>query len=266
MKLSKNGINLVREFEGYHKKLPNGDCTTYYCPAGVLTIGYGCTEGIRKGEIWTHDQAIAALRKELKRFEDAVNRLVTTEINQNQFDALVSFAYNCGEGALAKSSLLRLVNKGDFEGAARQFGNWTRGGGRVLPGLVRRRAAEAALFRTAPELNNKPDMPQAVDEPQQTTFIMTGYKSGTVWSQITAALAVVAGMLTDWAKNLWDLVMWAIGIAPEVYSDAKEGITSAQEMAGWFGQSIGKITVAIAFICFAIAIIRHVNDKKKLEG
>lgn len=90
--------------------------------------------------------------------------------------------------------------------------------------------------------------------------------SGTVWSQITAVVAVIGGILTDGAKYLWDLVMWLIGITPEIYADAKEGITSAQEMAGWFGQSITKISVTIAIICVAIAIIRHVNDKSKLVG
>lgn len=264
MKISKNGINLIKDFEGFHKKLPNGDCTTYYCPANVLTIGYGCTEGIKKGDVWTHDQAIAALRKELKRFEDAVNNLVKIEVNQNQFDALVSFAYNCGSGALGGSNLLKLVNKSDFDGAARQFGNWTRGGGRVLPGLVRRRAAEAALFRTAPENNNKPDMPQAVDEPQQTTFVMTGYESRSVWAQITAAASIVFGVLTDWAKNGWDWLMWAIGIVPDIYNEAKEGIDSAKEMAGWFGANIGKVAVTIATACIIIAIVRHINDKRKL--
>lgn len=95
-------------------------------------------------------------------------------------------------------------------------------------------------------------------------IINVAYKSGTVWSQIIAAVSVIAGMLTDWAKNAWDWVMWAMGIVPAVYEDAKESLTSAQEMANWFGVSWGKISLTIAFACVVIAIIRHVNDKQKL--
>jgi GH24 family phage-related lysozyme (muramidase) len=94
-----------------------------------------------------------------------------------QFDALVSFCYNCGEGNLAKSTLLKKVNAGDFEGAALEFHKWNKGGGKVLPGLVRRRASESLLFQniTDADYDGKPDkvihpipepMPQAVDAPE----------------------------------------------------------------------------------------------------
>jgi lysozyme len=165
MRLSGNGLTLIQEFEGYHRKLPDGGCIAYRCPAGVWTLGWGCTEGIKPGMIWTRQQADVALMKELEKFEAAVERLVTVEINQNERDALISFAYNCGEGALARSSILKCLNAGDREGAARGFPLWNRGGGRVLPGLVRRRAAEAALFRRPVEKSPEPDMPQAVDPP-----------------------------------------------------------------------------------------------------
>jgi lysozyme len=165
MKLSQAGIDFVKSFEGYHRRLPNGDCVAYLCPANVVTIGYGCTEGIKRGMVWTHAQALQALENELSKFEAAVNRLVTVEINQNEFDALVSFAYNCGEGALARSSILKQLNAGNREAAARGFALWNRGGGRVLPGLVRRRRDEAAMFLRPVERPLEPDMPQAVDPP-----------------------------------------------------------------------------------------------------
>jgi lysozyme len=165
MKLSQAGIDFVKSFEGYHRRLPNGDCVAYLCPANVVTIGYGCTEGIKRGMVWTHAQALQALENELSKFEAAVNRLVTVEINQNEFDALVSFAYNCGEGALARSSILKQLNAGNREAAARGFALWNRGGGRVLPGLVRRRRDEAAMFLRPVEKSPEPDMPQAVDPP-----------------------------------------------------------------------------------------------------
>lgn len=167
MRISQAGLDLITSFEGYHRKLPNGDCTTYRCPANVLTIGFGCTEGVEEGMVWTRKQAEEAFRNELVKHEKAVDRLATVELNQNQRDALISFSYNCGTGALSKSTLLKKLNAGDFEGAARQFASWNKGGGRVLPGLVRRRAAEAALFRKPVEASPEPDMPQAVDVPAE---------------------------------------------------------------------------------------------------
>lgn len=164
-KISSAGVSLIKSFEGYHRRLPNGDCTTYYCPARVLTIGYGCTEGITEGEVWTEAQAAKALMREIAKHEAAVMRLVTADISQQQFDALVSFSYNCGTGALARSTLLKRLNAGDYEGAARGFAAWNKGGGRVLPGLVRRRAQEAALFLQAGPVE-PPSMPQLVDDPE----------------------------------------------------------------------------------------------------
>jgi lysozyme len=165
MKISQAGLDLIKNFEGYHRKLPDGSCTAYLCPAGVPTLGWGATKGVKMGMVWSRAQAQQALENEIATFEAAVNRLVTVDINQNERDALISFAYNCGEGALARSSILKRLNAGDREGAARGFALWNRGGGRVLPGLVRRRAEEAALFRRPAEPSPEPDMPQAVDPP-----------------------------------------------------------------------------------------------------
>ena len=120
MKLSERGLALIKNFEGYHRRLPNGDCIAYRCPANVLTLGYGCTKGIKPGMIWTEKQALDELAKELVGHEHAVLRLVSVDFNQNQFDALVSFAYNCGNGALEKSTLLKKLNKGDYPGVCRR--------------------------------------------------------------------------------------------------------------------------------------------------
>ena len=178
MRLSPAGIALIKAFEGCLKKLPDGNFKAYVCPAGVLTIGWGHTNdhgrAFGAGTIWTLAECDAAFAEDMRHFEDAVQRLVTVPLNQRQFDALVSFAYNCGEANLAKSTLLRKVNTADFAGAAAEFPRWNRGGGRVLPGLVRRRASEALLFQGIPDndYDGKPDagghpMPQAVDAPSQ---------------------------------------------------------------------------------------------------
>lgn len=139
MQISKAGLDLIKQFEGLYLK-------AYRCPAGVPTIGYGHTAGVAMGQTITQQQADDYLRRDVRQFERAVARLVTVPLTQGQFDALVSFAFNIGDGALAQSTLLRLLNAGDYAGAAAQFDRWNKAGGRVLPGLVRRRAAERALF------------------------------------------------------------------------------------------------------------------------
>lgn len=259
MKTSRDGIKLIISFEGYHKRLPNGDCTTYVCPAGVLTIGHGTTTGFKAGEVWTQERAVAALKADLRRFEDAVNRLVKVEIGQHQFDALVSFAYNCGEGALAKSGLLRKLNAGDPAGAAKEFGKWTRGGGKVLPGLVRRRKEEAVLF-CKPDDNEVTDlMPQAVDEPKPDAMVAasTLYQSRTIWATLAGMFWWVCGVVTDTLKQAWDWAMWSLGLFPEIKAKTTEALSMAQDVAGWFSFNLGKISTVIAVVCILVVLVRH---------
>ena len=139
MHTSEKGLALIRQFEGLR-------LLAYKCAAGVWTIGYGSTAGVKPGQSITKERAEELLREDVSRFEAAVSRLVTVPLSQGQFDALVAFAFNCGEGALERSTLLRLLNAGQYAEAALQFGRWVKGGGKELPGLVRRRAAERALF------------------------------------------------------------------------------------------------------------------------
>ena len=146
LNISKVGIDLIKSFEGCSLK-------AYLCPANVWTIGWGTTgdiDGVKigPGMTITQNKADSIFINKLKAFEDAVNKYVTYKLNQNQYDALVSFAYNCGAGALQKSDLLKHLNQGNVTAAANQFDLWTRGGGVVLAGLVRRRAAEKKLFLT----------------------------------------------------------------------------------------------------------------------
>lgn len=184
MQLSKDGLRLIKSFEGYHTKRPDGSCEAYLCPAGVPTIGYGCTEGVTLGMVWSETDAEAALHREIEKFERGVTRLTTVDLNQNQFDALVSFSYNCGLGALERSSLLKAVNRQDWSGAAGTFAAWNKGGGRVLPGLVQRRAREASLFLKPAEAPALPTMPQAV-----TKSLEIGKKAVAAGSAATATIA-----------------------------------------------------------------------------
>lgn len=136
---NEKGLRLIKSFEGLR-------LTAYQDAVGVWTIGYGTTSKVYPGMVISQTQAEEFLRQDLQRFEAAVRRFVKVSINSDQFSALVAFTYNVGEGALARSTLLRKLNGGIYTGAADEFLNWVYAGGRVLAGLVRRRNAERALF------------------------------------------------------------------------------------------------------------------------
>lgn len=150
MRISSAGLELIKRFEGLHKVRGDGKIVPYKDPVGVLTIGYGHTnhQGRRFDEqtVWSKEEAEQVLLEDLEIHEKAVKRLVKVPLTQGQFDALVSFSFNLGEGNLSRSTLLRKLNSGDYEGAAREFPRWCRAGGRILPGLVKRRKAEMELF------------------------------------------------------------------------------------------------------------------------
>lgn len=140
MRISDSGLDLIKRFEGLRLH-------SYRCPANIPTVGYGHTGAdVCDGQTITLEKADELLRADVMRFEDGVARLAPTT-TQGQFDGLVSFAFNLGLGALKSSTLLRKHNAGDYEGAAAEFGRWNKAGGKVLNGLVRRRADEAALYR-----------------------------------------------------------------------------------------------------------------------
>lgn len=138
---SQRGIDLIKRFEGL-------ELTAYPDPGTggePWTIGHGHTKGVKRGDRITAEQAEAFLREDLRHFEAAVSRLAP-KTTQGQFDAMVSLAFNVGEGNLAKSTLLQLHNAGEHEGAAAQFARWNRAAGKVMRGLTLRRDAEAELY------------------------------------------------------------------------------------------------------------------------
>ena len=155
--LSSKGTKLIQAFESCERSIGGGKFKAYYDPVGVLTIGWGHTNDNGRqfdtSSVWTQNECDAAFQEDMRHFEKAVKGLVTVPLDQNQFDALVSFCYNCGEGNLGGSTLLKKVNSRDFSGAAKEFGKWVHGGGKVLKGLVRRRASEALLFQGVADEN-----------------------------------------------------------------------------------------------------------------
>lgn len=135
------GLALVKRWEGLRTK-------AYLCPAKVWTIGYGSTgKHVKPGMVITEAQAEKLLRDDLSRFERKVSALAKAP-TQLQFDAMVALAFNIGEDGFAKSSVLRAHNSQDYVRAEQAFALWNKAGGRVLKGLVNRRADEAALYRS----------------------------------------------------------------------------------------------------------------------
>lgn len=139
MKTSEKGINLIKNCEGCR-------LTAYKCPAEIWTIGYGHTASVKQGQTITKEQAINLLKYDLIVFEKAVNLLVKAPLTQGQFDALVSFTFNLGKGALQRSTLLKKLNVKDYQGASNEFLKWVYANGKKLDGLVKRRQAEKDLF------------------------------------------------------------------------------------------------------------------------
>lgn len=147
-RISEDGVSLITHFEGCHKKRSDGKIEAYLDPVNIPTIGWGTTSNVKMGMVVTRDEALQLFKRDLAEFELGVRRALKIKVTQAQFDALVSFAYNLGLGALGDSSLLRKLNSGDFASAARWFDAYVNAGGRKLPGLVRRRKSERHLFET----------------------------------------------------------------------------------------------------------------------
>lgn len=133
------GVALIRTYEGLSLQ-------SYLCPAGLWTVGYGHTATAKPFARITLDEAERLLRQDLVMAERAVAMRVEVALNDNQFAALVSFVFNVGEAAFARSSLLKKLNAGDYSAVPKELGRWVRAQGIKLEGLVRRRNAEIALW------------------------------------------------------------------------------------------------------------------------
>ncbi|MBD2183405.1 glycoside hydrolase family protein [Planktothrix sp. FACHB-1355] len=172
-KTNQEGIKVIKSFEGLHKLKQGPEGTyveAYLDPVNVPTIGWGSTEGVYIGMKISIAQAEEMLKKELRKFEVAVADAVKTDINDNQFSALVCFSYNVGARSLFESTLLKRLNEGKIQEAADEFLRWDKASGQVFPGLSRRRRAERALFLSQPWeefLNWEPSRVLRLAEPGQ---------------------------------------------------------------------------------------------------
>lgn len=143
MKTSSVGLSLIEKSEGLRT-------VAYLDTGGVPTIGYGHTKGVKLGDTCTLAQAQAWLVEDVAESENAVGELVHVALNQNQFDALVDFVFNLGRKHLENSSLLKLLNRGMYGAASKQFELWVYDAGHKQPGLIARRKAEVQLFESMP--------------------------------------------------------------------------------------------------------------------
>jgi len=221
MHMSQGGLdNLLKKFEGCKLK-------AYRCPANVCTIGYGHTSAagapqVADGMIITQADAEDILKRDIVKYEIAVMDLVKVKLTQNQFDVLTDFAYNAGVGNLKSSTMLKKINSGDLDAVPAELMKWTKGGGKVLPGLVRRRQAAGAWWSADQHVE---EQEQRTDPDPVPVRTMADSKQGNA-ALLTAGLG-------------------SVGVAKEVAAQAKDASDVADQFMGLLSNTNFVIMVAI---------------------
>jgi lysozyme len=239
VKISEDGINLVKKFEGLHRVQPDGMVSAYRCPAGKYTCGWGATRGVRSGTKWTKEYCDMRLVEDLADHSKAIKKYVQVPLSQGQFDALTSFVFNLGEGNFRSSTLLKKLNKGLYDDVPEQIMRWNKArvDGKLTPlkGLTRRRAAEAAIFSrdaAMPSDEGGPDMVQKPTAEAPKSLVKSKTMAGVGIAGTATAMNEMAGQLqglvayADSLKTIF-LVCAIGGIALAAYArwkDNKEGI------------------------------------------
>ena len=243
MQMSPGGMTaLLKKFEGCKLK-------AYRCPAGVCTIGYGHTSAagapaVTDGMVITQQQCDDILSRDLVKFETAVHNMVHQTLNQHQFDVLVDFAYNAGIGNLQSSTLLKKVNAAKFDEVPAELMKWTKGGGKVLPGLVRRRQAESAWWVSGEDTaaSTVKEEPTADEHEQRTDPDPVPVRTMADSKQGNAAL-VTAGL-------------GSLGVAKQVAAQAQDASDTADQLIGLFSNPNFLIMSAIIGLGIAIWFFR----------
>jgi len=221
MHMSQGGLDaLLKKFEGCKLK-------AYRCPANVCTIGYGHTSAagapmVNDGMTITQAQAEDILKRDIVKYEVAVMDLVKVKLTQNQFDVLVDFAYNAGVGNLKSSTMLKKINSGDLDAVPAELMKWTKGGGKVLPGLVRRRQAAGAWWSADQHVE---EQEQRTDPDPVPVRTMADSKQGNA-ALLTAGLG-------------------SVGVAKEIAAQAKDASDVADQFMGLLSNTNFVIMVAI---------------------
>lgn len=259
-KISPEGLALIKHFEGYHKEQQDGSVVAYLDVGGVPTIGYGSVHGVELGMRWTRKQAEEALLAEIESAAVTVNQLVTVPIDQHQSDALISFVYNLGAGAFAKSTLLRKLNAGDYDGAEKEFERWvyatdSRTGKKAKwAGLVRRRKAEAAMFGDNDIIPQPVDEPTTAANPQQPTTkpVKVPWYSG-----VFGAVSVAGAWFADKLEGLGNLLMGA--------GEQFMGFSAVGSMAQSTGISLAPVMAGLACLSVFIAAKTMMSEPETKE-
>jgi len=256
--ISQAGLDLIKHFEGYHTKQPDGSCTAYLDVAGVPTIGWGSIHGVKLGMRWSREEAEEALLSEVQGCASTVQRLVTVELDQHQHDALVSFVYNLGAGAFERSTLLRKLNRGDYAGAEAEFLKWVyaskgAGGPKVkYAGLVRRRKAEAAMF------GDNAIIPVPVDMPVVTPKAPATKPIKVPWYSAPLALATSIGAwFADKLEGLGNLLTSA--------GNEFMGFSAVGSMVQATGISLAPVMAGLACLSVFIAAKTMMKEPETVE-
>lgn len=246
MQMSQEGINtLLKPFEGCKLK-------AYRCPAGVCTIGYGHTNAagapmITDSSVITQQQAEDILRHDLIKYEQAVIGMVTQPLNQHQFDVLVDFAYNAGIGNLKSSTLLKKVNSAAFDDVPAELMKWTKGGGKVLPGLVKRRQAEGAWWISGEPIA----VSKKVEEPTSDEHEQRAEPDPVVARTMVESKQGNAAILTAGLGGL--------GAAKEIAAQAQDASETADQLMGLLHNQNFLIMAAVIGLGAAIWYWRKKN-------
>lgn len=272
--ISQKGIDFIVGFEGKHKLLSDGRYAAYLdtlakppCP----TIYCGLTKGIKMGMVITKEQGDALFSRELAIYDNAVDELVKVPLSQGAHDACVSFVYNCGIGAFKGSTLLKLINQGKMEQAAAQFHRWNKAGGKVWPGLVRRRAAEAAMFLdpdpigepkkiAVPDTDGSVKMLPETAMPQRVEVSTAPVKEvlTSSWS-IRGALAAISGA----AMQVYN---WTLPAATEAGMEAgklKTSLSGWDALFGFLGANMGLLAAMFVVLGAGIVIARRIQQHQE---
>ena len=243
MHMSQEGIDaLLKQFEGCKLK-------AYRCPRGICTIGYGHTNAagapmIDDSSVITQQQANDILRRDLVQYENSVNKLVKQPLTQHQFDVLVDFVYNEGERNLATSTMLKKINAGKFQDVPAELAKFNKAGGKVLPGLVRRRQAEANwwLAADAVETSSENEAPTADEHEHRTPADPVPAPTMADSKQGNAAL-LTAGI-------------GGLGAAKEVAAQAQDASDTANQLVGLLSNTNFLALSAIVLLAAGIWYLR----------
>lgn len=237
--ISDQGIELIKRFEGLHKVQEDGTISSYRCPAGKWTVGWGSCKGVRSGMKITVTEAEDRLAADIREHEHFVKQYVTVPLTQGQYDALVSFVFNLGGGSFRKSTLLKKLNTGLYDDVPEQLMRWNKArvDGRLTPlkGLTRRRSAEAAIFSADAKFASDvggPVAPQRISSNATKPLTQSKTMAGAGIAGAATALGEIAPQIealvpySDSMKTIF-LLCAVGGIALAAYSrfkDHKDGI------------------------------------------